>query len=138
MARFRGGWERVTALVLTVAAGVLVMLRPAPSVDNLVRGYPATTILGATLVVGAVLNIVGLLRPSFVLQRVGLVLQITPLLLLILALAAVAGWNAAAYALLLAVLVLRLVGQYRRLATDRVIAAAIVTAVSAESQPDEP
>lgn len=119
-------WDRLGAALTTGAAGLLVATHPTPSIDALIGGYPATLILGSVLFAGAVTNLFGLLRPTSLLQPIGLLMQFFPLLLLAAGLFKLATASALAVALLILSLALRVVHQYRLLKTrDAIVVAAV-------------
>lgn len=124
-ATVRESWDRYIATLCTAAAGVLAALHPSAGIDRLMGGFPATFALGVLLAFGALLNIVGLAWPSFLFQRVGIVIQVTMLALFVAALALVTGGAATAYALLLVALAFRLVSQFRLSGKTRELVAAV-------------
>jgi hypothetical protein len=124
-ATIRESWDRYVATLCTAAAGVLAALNPSAGIDRLMGGFPATFALGLLLAFGSLLNVAGLAKPSFLLQRVGLVIQITMLALFVVALGLVTGGSAIAYALLLVALAFRLVSQFRLLGKTRQLVAAV-------------
>lgn len=130
-------WERITAAALTGAAGVVIMFTPSPTIDRLVGGIPATAILGGMLALGGLLNLVGFIRPAFVLVRTGMALQIPVLLLFVILVLAL---GTPSLALLLAAFAFRIIGQYRHLGEDQSVAQAVVAVVNeqTEAPPDSP
>lgn len=124
-ATVRESWDRLTATACTFAAGIFAAVTPSPSIDQLLGGFPATLSLGGLLALGAALNVLGLAWPSFLWQRVGIIIQVTMLALFVVALALVARGSALAYALLLVALAFRLVSQFRLTGKTREFVAAV-------------
>lgn len=123
----REGWDRYVATIATASAGVVIMLNPAPSIDRLVGGAPATWLLGFILALAGTLNLAGLVSNSYWLQRFGLLLQVPVLLLIALALSAIAP-SGRAYALLLVAMAMRVRRQFTTLKKQRRIRAAVLAA----------
>lgn len=120
-ASIRESWDRIGATVCAGAAGLMVAISPASSIDNLVGGWPATFLVGLVLTIGAVLNLVGLLKPVTLLQPVGLVVQLVPLALLVIGLCGLKTTAGVTIALLVAALGFRIVHQYRDVRTETVV-----------------
>lgn len=128
----RESWDRYLATVATAGAGVIIMLNPAPSIDRLVGGAPATWVFGLALALAGLLNLAGLLASSYWLQRFGLALQLAPLVLIALALWQIAP-QGRAFALLLVAMAMRVRRQFVMLKRNRVLVAA-VTAARADAE----
>ena len=128
-------WDRYIATVATAVAGVLIMFNPAPSIDQLVGGAPATWAFGFILALAGALNLAGLITGSYWLQRFGLLLQIPVLLLIALALWVIAPAGRA-YALLLVAMAMRVRRQFTTLKRNRAVRETIAAAIVAASEPE--
>jgi uncharacterized membrane protein HdeD (DUF308 family) len=117
-------WDRFVAAVCTMVAGFLSAGSPSPSINALLGGFPATFVLGMVLGVGGFINLIGLFRARFTMQRVGLLMQAFALMLFALALLVVSV-GGITLALILVALVARIFAQYRILGTARAIQVAV-------------